>query len=800
MKRVVYDESDSSSDPDEKKKDATSAKEESDAEEELDDAEMEEEDEDDTVPQEPPEPPAENISEMQNSKNEVEKEIAEDDDDDEAHEEEDDEDEEDIFQLLESAQDDESIQKLIQNSLGQLAREGSSPSRDLVLAYAASVSANSTKFQHPSTLKALLRLLRSSVGRERSSSIEKKSSKPKPPRDPVKPGGITLTALVANLLAAILKPVPQVQWPDDCLKVFVDDSLHSRAWVDHDMSAVFVSMIKAQIQNHPSAEVAQRVMEHLSSKVNEIKRGGVVMNNPTMVKNVMLTLMDLAPLPQGRLIASSNLELWFQNSIHKTIARDFLLKIVRSCTTLEAHDLETVENLLNMKFKSVSFPQLKTEVFTLLVHQRPEYINIAIKVVLLKERLAATLKDVDNLKMMPLIFRETVQIVIRSLGPDQLDVRALCQGLMSVPTSMQSLDFFVVMGELVALVLFVQGTAVRSLQVNVQEPAANSRLNLLPKALDKGVRRLGTAPSSNISTSGIVTSAAVAAGSQKRQSGKDTQEKLPITPAVKAKEELAQLIADVQRMAVNWCHQVQQLGDQLGIRLFSAVMRKVLFLDMLVEMQVLIAFNPAPLGASVWDGVPTMRALMQMVITGRYTFPPVEPEDIKLFDTQPPSMTLLQANQIFTDREHALFEAHKLPIDHSLMLVQPLHSTARAPPLEVLRKVENLDKRLRLGVRLRKSRTKDFLMDMVDVTVSDKAPHSSWSESPERIWWIVEIVCDENDTLSYLPRRCLCELLLLSCVDGSGEKSKFMHAMLLQQVPTLLQRLKVRNISPAIKF
>ncbi|RHY78556.1 hypothetical protein DYB30_000046 [Aphanomyces astaci] len=922
MKRVVYDESDLSSDPDDKQKD-TSAKEVSDAEEELEDADMEEEDEE-KAPEKPPEPPADD-KEVPKDEEEEKEGVEDDDDDDEAQD--DDEDTEDTRQLLDNAQDDESVQRLIQSSLGQLARDGGSPSRELILAYASCVSSNPSKFQHPTTLKAMLRLLRSTFqGRERSSSVDKKA-KPKPPRE-VR-GVLPLAVLVANLLATILKNIPQNEWPDDCLKVFVDDSLHSRSWVDHSMCSVFVDMIKAHIAAAPSTDASvQRIMEHLSSKVTEIKKGGV---NPTTFKHVMLTLMDLTPLPQGRLMASSNLELWFQHTTHKTIARDLLLKI--SCTTLDAPDLDTVENLLNMKFKTVSFPQLKSEVFTMLVRQRPEYINVAFKVVLLKERLAATLKDVDNLKMMPLIFRETAQgghdskdkqepdndvvfkrspqhqhpgtatsralaMVLQDLATASSNLptlkNTLRKGLLVVPKGIQSFEFFVMMGELVALVLFVQGAAVRSLQVNVPDASSNPRL--LPKAMDKGVRRLGTgavanAPASNAGN----TNGPVALGSLKSKpmfASKDPKHPA-ITPAVKSKEEFAQLIAHVQSMAIHWCHDVQELGDHLGMRLFGAVIRKVLFLDMLADMQatehdrgcfnfcrdmlplhastvgrivdmckyanpeetldilkvleavvvrasdaqtareayfstqdqilkyqadggvmglkvdtlelvqplleagtVLVAFNPESLGAFVWDNVPTMRSLMQMVITGRFKFPPVEPEDLKLFDTHsPPSMTLSQANQLVVERERALFEAHKLPVDQSLMVVQPLQCSARAPPVDVLRKVDALDKSLRLGLRLRKSRSTDFLMDMVDVAVSDKSSQSSWSERPERISWIVEIVCAELETLTYLPRRCLCELLLLACVDGGSEdKSKgAMHAMLLQQVPSILSRLKECN-------
>ncbi|KAF0688823.1 Aste57867_19610 [Aphanomyces stellatus] len=968
MKRVVYDESDVSSEQDDKH--SASNKEESDEddeEEEKDEDEEEEGEGDDTElapapePNDPPEPAEDEAkphgdAKEQEAKNDEEEKDEQDEGEQMEDEDDEEEEDEDIRLLLENAQDEESLQRLIQGSLGQLAKVGRGPGREVALAYIAAVSSNPAKFQHAIVLKGLLRLLRSTFqqGRERSGSFDKKTSKPKPPKDPKH--GLTLAVLVANLLAKILKSMPANLWPDDCIKVFVDDSLHTRAWVDHEMCTLFVDMVKAHIDANPSTEVSQRIIEHLSSKVSEIKKGGGV--NPTIIKNVMLTLMDLTPLPQGRLIASSNLDLWFQNTTHKNIARDLLLKIAQTCTSLEPHDLETVENLLNMKFKSVSFPQLKTEVFTLLVRQRPEFINIAIKVVLQKERLAATLKDVDNLKMMPLIFRETAQVirdkeeedgavfkrvsrmhpgtdtskafamvlqdmatvssnlptlkntlrkVMRSLGQDQLDVRALCQGLMVVPKVQESLEFFVMMGELVALVLFVQGAAVKSLQVNVQEPISNPRLNLIPKPIEKGNRRLGV-PTTLNAGGGINASG----GGLQRKPSKEVKDKPTITPAIKAKEEFAQIIAEVQRTAINWCHEVQQLGEQLGMRLFGAVIRKIFFLDMIADMQptdhdrgcfnfckdmlplhettivglagmcyyaspeetleilkvleavvirgaegqiaregyfrspdqiqdyvasggliglnldrldfalhlletgvvrghsydgksvcyselywlscrillILVAFNPSTIGASVWEGVPTMRCIMQMAITGRYSFPPVEPEDSKLFDNFPSPTNLVQSNQILVERERSFFQAHQLPTDLSLMVVQPPQSTARAPPIDLLQKVEALDKGLRLGLRLRKSRSKDFLMDMVDVAVADKVAQSSWSEGPEKIWWIVEIVCEEQDTLSYLPRRCLCELLLLTCVEGRDEKSKYYHALLIQQVPKLLVRLK----------
>ncbi|EQC27005.1 hypothetical protein SDRG_15219 [Saprolegnia diclina VS20] len=999
MRRVVYDESDDEDEDEPSEEDGSDANEDLDDDDEEEDEEEEDDDEEEVVDAKveaegkrkrpakkeeqptkpspmkakPPPPPKEEKTPEKDPpppppptppQAPAEPDDAPEPDHDGGDDDPDDDEDEDLRVLLETETDEEQLLQLINGSLGQLARTGDAPGRELSLAFLTAVGASPLKFQSPNILKALMRMLRSKFQRDRSGSLEKKPpTKPsaslatKPTtKEPVK--AITLAVLVANLLAKILKAAMAASstfaWPDDCVKVFVDDSLNSRAWVDHELCAPFLTLLKAEMAaQHLSKDVSSLIMEHLLSKLNDIKKQGPGNAPSTSLKQVMLTLMDLTVLPQGRLVASSNLDIWFANTTYKNLARELLLKCARACTTLERHDMETVENLLNMKFKSVSFPQLKTEVFSTLVRQRPEYVAIAMKVVLAKERLGATVKDVDNLKMMPLIFRETARAVERdeaddarmfrrpnalhagtessaalaavlqemaavpsnlptlkntlrkvfkSLNPDQLDVRAFCAGLLTLPPH-GSMELYLVMGDLVSLVLFLQGTTVKSLQVSVPDTSASSSVRmggLLSKnAAEKPARRL-----LNVNNP------------RKKEAAPSAPAPSVITPSLRAKEELAQLIADVQRMAVNWCHEVyQQLQGDI-MRLFSAVMRKILFLDaapdgnatehdracyafckdMLPLHEVTVAgmvglcfyvaptdahellkvldtlvtraaeghlvresyfqgptahqlhdyvaaggllglqisrtdfvlhlyeagvvrghtyegkavsyaelywlscaillvlgvFSPSTIGAEIWSAIPTMRCLMQMAITGRFRFPPVEPEDPKLFGPEVMGHgSLVAINQAYTEWELPFLQSQQLLTDGTLLVSMPPDAMARCPPPDTLRKVEALDKALRLGVRLRQSRDSDFLMNMVDVTVAGGA--ASWSEAPEQIWWIVEIVCDEQETLTYLPRKCLCELLLLAYVDVRSipEAAKFAHASLLtHQVPRLLTRLK----------
>ncbi|OQR88032.1 integrator complex subunit [Achlya hypogyna] len=876
-----------------------------------------------------------------------------------------------LSDLREASDKPAALEKLIDERLGELARTGAPLRRQVALAFLTAVCQQPLVFQAPVFTKALLKMLRSKFqGRDRAGSLEKKPAKAMAaaakPASKESTKSISLAVLVTNLLTKIILAKPESpssqeilapDWADDCAKVFVDDSLNARAWVDHEFCTPFVELVKsAMAAQKLSKDVTKLIMEHLVSKLNDIKRQGPGNAPSTNLKQVMLTLMDLTVLPQGRLMAASNLDVWFSNTTYKNLARELLLKCARSCTTMAPHDLDTVENLLNMKFKSVSFPQLKTEVFSTLVRQRPEYVVIAMKVVLAKERLGASVKDVDNLKMMPLIFRETsrtldrevdadtmfrrphaphtgtdssaalasvlqematvpsnlptlkntLRKVFKSLGPDQLDVRTFCAGLLQLPPA-GSLEIYTVMGDLVALVLFLQGSAVKSLQIAVPDTSLgglNPRLGglLTKSAVDKSARRHlapGSAPNPRI---------------KKEAPPPAPTAPSAITPSMRAKEELAQLIGDVQRLAVNWCLDVHQQLPQLDlIRLFNAVMRKILFLDAQPDVQatehdracyafckdmlplheatiaglvrlcysvqtadahellkvletlviraaeghivresffrgptagqlpdylaggglvglhmeradfavalyevasarghmyegkavgyseqfwlscsillVLAVFSPSSIGAEVWATIPTMRCLMQMAITGRYRFPPVVPEDPLLCG--PEGGDLVASNAAYVQWEASFLKSQQLLTDGTLFVALPPAGMARPPPPDVLRKVEILDKGLRLGVRLRQSRTTDFLMGMVDAAVAGGA--SSWAEAPEQIWWIVEIVGEEEETLSYLPQKCLCELLLLAYVDGRAvpEKAKAAHAALLQhQVPRLLRRLK----------
>lgn len=146
-------------------------------------------------------------------------------------------------------------------------------------------------------------------------------------------------------------------WPEDSVKVFLDDSLYSRYWVDHELSQLFVRNVKTIVyattlsddldHNQPdkSGLVRQRfhevkvgkdmrdlIVNHIRLRLSELEKekggahGGGTASNA--MRNVILTLTDFASYPQARVLAAENMEAWLQNPSVKGPSRELLTKIV----------------------------------------------------------------------------------------------------------------------------------------------------------------------------------------------------------------------------------------------------------------------------------------------------------------------------------------------------------------------------------------------------------------------------------------------------------------------------------------
>lgn len=208
--------------------------------------------------------------------------------------------------------------------------------------------------------------------------------------------------------------------------------------------------------------------------------------------------------------------------------------------------------------------------------------------------------------------------------------------------------------------------------------------------------------------------------------------------------------------------------------------------------QIIGCFNPNTVGDYLWREFPTLRCLMQMAITGRYVFPPVNAQDPLLFGRHKASFSdLITGNLQLQDYEQQVLQHSQNPAlfeDPPMML--EFDGIARQPPPAILEHLRSLDRKFKLGTRLRQSRASDFLMEMV--TGNDA--WSGESGSAESVWWIADIVCEDFDTVQYLPHGCLCKLLLLACrgksADSDETKNVSQQPALSQIIPRLLSKLR----------
>lgn len=192
---------------------------------------------------------------------------------------------------------------------------------------------------------------------------------------------------------------------------------------------------------------------------------------------------------------------------------------------------------------------------------------------------------------------------------------------------------------------------------------------------------------------------------------------------------------------------------------------------------------------------------MQMAITGRFAFPATNYADPFLLgkhQSRFPSVVI--ANQQLIEYEEQVSRLVQDPVAaEDPLMVFELDGIARQPPPAILEHLHTLDRKFKLGVRLRQCRDPDFLMEMV--SASDDAVGSGASSSADSAWWIADIVCEDFETVQYLPHGCLCKLLLLALrgrnaslpgAVGTSDQGKaaFNQSNLRSIIPRLLMKLR----------
>lgn len=219
---------------------------------------------------------------------------------------------------------------------------------------------------------------------------------------------------------------------------------------------------------------------------------------------------------------------------------------------------------------------------------------------------------------------------------------------------------------------------------------------------------------------------------------------------------------------------------------------------------VVAAFNPQKIGLAAWDGYPTLKMLMEMVMTNNYSYPPctVADEETK---TEMISRELQSSQK---ERQEILaFESHlaaastkqTITESNSLLLSQLTSlepkGPPRRPPSHIQEQLKSLNQSLRLGHLLCRSRNPDFLLNIIQRQASSQS-----------MPWLADLVQSSEGSLDVLPVQCLCEFLLHDAADdgasaedeeeGESKEQKAKKRQRQQKQRQLLGRLQELLLGP----
>uniref|UniRef100_A0A8C2L7E8 Integrator complex subunit 1 n=1 Tax=Cricetulus griseus TaxID=10029 RepID=A0A8C2L7E8_CRIGR len=187
---------------------------------------------------------------------------------------------------------------------------------------------------------------------------------------------------------------------------------------------------------------------------------------------------------------------------------------------------------------------------------------------------------------------------------------------------------------------------------------------------------------------------------------------------------------------------------------------------------VVAAFNPENIGLAAWEEYPTLKMLMEMVMTNNYSYPPctlTDEETRTEMINRELQISQREKQEILAFEGHLAAASTKQTItESSSLLLSQLTSLdpqgpPRRPPPHILDQVKALNQSLRLGHLLCRSRNPDFLLHIIQRQASSQS-----------MPWLADLVQSSEGSLDVLPVQCLCEFLLHDAADAtaSGEEDE----------------------------
>uniref|UniRef100_A0A8C4PU53 Integrator complex subunit 1 n=1 Tax=Equus asinus asinus TaxID=83772 RepID=A0A8C4PU53_EQUAS len=699
-------------------------------------------------------------------------------------------------------------------------------------------------------------------------------------------GNSLVSVLACNLLMAAYEE--DENWPEIFVKVYIEDSLGERIWVDSPHCKTFVDNVQTAFNTkmppksmllqgeagrsggdlsagnspHPALteeEDSQTELLIAEEKLSPEQEGQLMpryddltesveeyvldmlrdqLNRRQPIDNVSRNLLRLLTSTSGykevRLMTVQKLEMWLQNPKLTRPAQDLLMSVCMNCNTHASEDMDVISHLIKIRLK----PKVLLNHYMLCVREllnaHKDNLGTTIKFVIFNE--LSNARNPNNMQTLYTVLQHSPELAPKFLAmvfqdlltnkddylrasrallreiikqtKHEINFQAFCLGLMQERKEPQYLDmefkerFVVHITDVLAVSMMLGITAQvkeagiawdkgekKNLEVLLhwyglhkvlftEQPETYYKWDNWPPESDRNffLRLCSEVPILEDTLMRILVIG--------------LSRELPLGPAD------AMELADhlVKRAAAVQADDVEVLKVE-RIQLIDAVLNlctyhhpeniqlpagyqppnlaiSTLYWKAWPLLLVVAAFNPENIGLAAWEEYPTLKMLMEMVMTNNYSYPPctlTEEETRTEMINRELQIAQREKQEILAFEGHLAAASTKQTItESSSLLLSQLTSLdpqgpPRRPPPHILDQVKGLNQSLRLGHLLCRSRNPDFLLNIIQRQASSQS-----------MPWLADLVQSSEGSLDVLPVQCLCEFLLHDAADdsASGEEEE----------------------------
>uniref|UniRef100_A0A3B4V4F3 Integrator complex subunit 1 n=1 Tax=Seriola dumerili TaxID=41447 RepID=A0A3B4V4F3_SERDU len=768
----------------------------------------------------------------------------------------------DEIEAAESEGNDDRIEGLLCGAVKQLKMNRAKPDITLYLSLMFLAKIKPNVFATEGIIEALCSLLR------RDASINFKAK-----------GNSLVSVLACNLLMAAYEE--DENWPEIFVKVYIEDSLGERIWVDSSHCKNFVDNIQtafgtkmppksmllqadtgrsggdlsAGSSPHPSTpdeddsqtelliaeeklspedegqvmpryeELAESVEDYVLDVLRDQLNRRQPMDNVS--RNLLRLLTATCGYKEARLMAVQRLEMWLQNPKLTRPAQDLLMSLCMNCNTHGADDMEVISNLIKIRLK----PKVLLNHYMLCVREllnaHRDNLGTMVKLVIFNE--LSNARNPNNMqvlhtvlqhspeqapKFLAMVFQDLLtnkddylrasRALLREIikqTKHEINFQSFCFGLMQErkEASYVDMEFKVsqrsrhcVLRSFQNQIASIQRDAVWWLHTvvpTISKVGAKDYVHCLHKVLfteqpETYYKWDNWPPESDRNFFlRLCSEVPLLEDTLMRILVIGLSRDLPLGPAdaMELADHLVKRAAGVQSddlevlrveriqlidAVLNLCtyHHPENIQLPAGYQPPNLAI-STLYWKAWLLLLVVAAFNPQRIGLAAWDGYPTLKMLMEMVMTNNYTYPPctIADEDTKTeMINRELQISQREKQEILAFESHLAAASTKQTIteSNSLLLSQLTsldpQGPPRRPPPQVQEQVKSLNQSLRLGHLLCRSRNPDFLLNIIQRQASSQS-----------MPWLADLVQSSEGSLDVLPVQCLCEFLLHDAADDS---------------------------------